>query len=190
MDSKYNAFFRVLDPEDNATGGGAASAVAGAMAASLAGMVARLSIGRKNMPEPDAYYEEINREALELSDGLLAGSNADSQAFDAIMAAYRLPKDSDAEKIARSAAIQAAMEGATETPLHNAENCARVLDLARALTGRSNANAASDLECAVFLAQAGLNGALSNADINIPGIKDESAREKYQARADRLRGNL
>lgn len=187
MDPKINAFLRVLDPEDNATGGGAASAVAGSMAAALVGMVARLSVGRKNMPEPDSYYADVDAEAQSLSQALLDGSNADSQAFDAVMAAYRLPKETDEEKQARSAAIQDAMAGATEIPLRNAENCARVLELAQALTGRSNANAASDLECAIFLARAGLQGALSNAAINIPSIKDETVRLHFHERLETLR---
>ena len=80
------AFTRVLDPTDNVTGGGAASAVAGSMAAALVGMVARVSVGKKNMPEPDAFYQAIDAEAQALSLTLLEGSNADSAAFDRVMA--------------------------------------------------------------------------------------------------------
>lgn len=190
MEEKFTAFLRVIDPADNVTGGGAASAAAGAMAASLVGMVARLSVGRKNMAHPDAFYEETDRQARALSDALFAGSNADSAAFDAVMAAFRLPRETDSEKNERSAAIQAATIGATEIPVENAERCATVLRLARPLIGKSNPNAASDLECARFLAEAGLKGALSNAEININAIKDAETAVKFQQKVDALRQAL
>ena len=184
------AFHRILDPTDNVTGGGAASAVAGSMAAALVGMVARVSVGKKNMPEPDAFYQAIDAEAQTLSLTLLEGSNADSAAFDRVMDAYRLPKATDEEKAARTAAIQQATIGATETPLQNAANCARALELAAQLEGRSNPNAASDLECALFLATAGLKGALSNAEINIGSIKDEGVVTAFTKRVSALRAKL
>jgi len=190
MTPSHLAFTRILDPNDNATGGGAASAVAGAMAAALVGMVARVSVGKKNMPEPDAFYQAIDAQAQALSNTLLDGSNADSAAFDKVMDAFRLPKSTDEEKTARSAAIQQATIGATETPLQNAENCARALALAAQLEGRSNVNAASDLECALFLATAGLKGALSNAEINIGSIKDESVSEAFRKRVSDLRAKI
>jgi formiminotetrahydrofolate cyclodeaminase len=190
MNNPLLAFTRVLDPNDNATGGGAASAVAGAMAAALVGMVARVSVGKKNMPEPDAFYQDMDAKAQALSNTLLDGSNADSTAFDRVMDAFRLPKSTDEEKAVRSAAIQQATIGATETPLQNAANCARALELAAQLEGRSNTNAASDLECAVFLATAGLKGALSNAEINIGSIKDQAVASAFAKRVSELRAKL
>jgi formiminotetrahydrofolate cyclodeaminase len=187
MTSSLTALTRILDPADNATGGGAASAVAGAMAAALVGMVARVSIGKKNMPEPDDFYAGIDRQAQASALDLLAGSNADSEAFDRVMEAFRLPKDTDEQKAARTAAIQQAIIGATETPLRNAEGCARILELAAQLENRSNLNAASDLECAILLAAAGLKGALSNAEINIASLKDAAVAEAFRARVAALR---
>ncbi len=180
-----NAFERVIDPNDNATGGGAASAVAGAMAAGLVGMVARLS-RKKPLPEYDHFYETINTRAMSLTIILMKGSNEDSLAFDRVMAAFRMSKETEAEKAERSRAIQSAWAGATETPLKNAEACAAVLDLADQLLGNSNQNAASDLECAIFLANAGLKGALSNAAINIASIKDPETAAGFQERHDIL----
>lgn len=186
MDEKFTAFYRVLDPQDNQTGGGSASAVAGAMAASLVGMVARVSVGKKNMTLPDETYQKIDAEAQVLSARLLEGSNRDSEAFDAVMQAYRLPKATDDEKAARRSAIDRAMLTATQTPLANATACADVLALAGQLKERSNTNAASDLECAVFLAQAGLRGALSNVAINLANLPELTAAPLH-AQADALR---
>ena len=187
MNEKFQAFMRVLDPEDNQTGGGAASAVAGAMAAGLVGMVARVSLGKKNMPEPDSYYEAINVQAQTLKEELIAGSNADSKAFDSVMMAIRMPKDTEEDRKTRSAAIQAGYISATEIPLQNAQLCAQVIELADKLNEKSNKNAASDLECAYFLAHAGLKGAVSNLEINIGAIKDQEKVREFEEHARTLR---
>lgn len=180
------AFLRVLDPSDDATGGGTASAVAGAMAAALAAMVARLSIGREGM-EPEGYYAGVRDEGQGLADELFRGGREDSEAFDAVRAAFRLPRESEEERTRRSAAIQAAMVGAAHVPLENARRCRRVLDLCAELEGRSNPNVASDLTCAGELARAGLMGCLANVDINLPSIKDEGVRAEMAREAAGLR---
>lgn len=185
-DGQMAAFHRVLDPLDNSTGGGTASAVAGAMAAALAAMVARLSIG-PNAAEPEAVYRETAQAAGELREALLAGAEEDARSFDAVMAAFRLPKATDAEKDVRRAAIQEATVHATRVPLHNAERCAAVLALAVRLEGRSNPRALSDLQSAGYLARAGLLGCLANVDINLPGIKDEAIAGEIRARTAVLR---
>ncbi len=178
-------FLRVLDPADASTGGGSASAIAGGMAAALVAMVARLSVNGAG-GEPDEYTASIAQAGAALSQALMAGGTEDAQSFDAVMAAYRLPKATDAEKTARSAAIRAAMTYATRVPLRNAELCAEVLALAARLAGRSNPRALSDLQSAVYLARAGLLGCLANVDINLPGVKDEAAAEEIRQAARRL----
>lgn len=174
-------FLRVLDPADNSTGGGSASAIAGGMAAALVAMVARLSVNGAG-GDPDAYYAAIAEEGAALSQALLAGADADAGSFAAVMAAYRLPKATDDEKAARGAAIRAAMTYATRVPLHNAELCADALALAGRLEGRSNPRALSDLQAAGHLARAGLLGCLANVEINLPGVKDPIAYEEIQIR--------
>lgn len=195
MQKDFHAFQRVLDPEDNQTGGGAASAIASAMGAALVGMVARLSIGRRDM-EPDAFYQRIDQQAQSLSQRLIDGAEADAAAFDAVMSAYRRPKDTEEQKVERSAAIQKAMVQATETPMANAGWSVQTLDLCDQLKDRSNTNAASDLACAHHLALAGLRGALSNVSINLSAIKDAEERERLEsayhsllARADSFEGS-
>jgi formiminotetrahydrofolate cyclodeaminase len=97
MNENIEAFLRVLDPVDNSTGGGTASALAGAMAAALVAMVARLSIGKEGL-EAEAFYRELGAEAQVLSDELLDGGREDSQAFMDVRAAYKLPKQTDEQK--------------------------------------------------------------------------------------------
>ena len=180
------AFMRVLDPADTSTGGGTASAIAGAMAAALVAMVSRLSVG-PNAAEPVVYYEDIAQVGNALAAALLVGADEDAQAFDAVMAAYRLPKGSEFEVAARRAAIQSGMINAARVPLRNAQRCAQVSALVARLEGRANPRVTSDLQCAAYLARAGLQGCLANVDINLPSIKDPATAEEIRTRAQDLR---
>ena len=180
------AFLKVLDPEDDSTGGGAASAVAGAMAAGLAGMVARVSKGKPDM-EADAYYEEIDERAQHLTRELLTGAVDDSMAFEAVMEGFRMPKDTDEQKAARSAAIQDGLGRATDVPLANAERCTEVLKLVQRLAPKHNLNAASDLDVGRRLALAALEGCVDNVEINLGSLKREAACEAFTRRLAALR---
>ena len=185
MSQNINAFLRVLDATDNSTGGGTASSVAGAMAGGLAAMVARLSMGKKDLA-PREHYEAVAAEAEKLSQALFNGGHQDAAAFDKVSAAYQLPKDSDDDKAARSRAIQDAMIHAAEVPLANAERCSRVLELCRSLEKSYNTNAASDLECAGYLAKAGLKGCIANVKINLPYIKDPDACKQIEGKLEHI----
>jgi len=185
-DENMSAFLRVLDPTDDLTGGGTASAVAGAMAAGLVAMVARLSIGKKGMEEEN-YYRSIDNEAQRLSARLFAGGRKDSEAFRAVRAAYGkaaagAESGSPGEEQIHKAVIQAA-----RVPLKNAEACKRVLDLCARLEGHSNPNAESDLECACHLARAGLLGCLANVEINLGSLEDAERCRRLRERVRALR---
>ena len=156
------------------------------MAAALAAMVARLSVGKPGL-EPADYYQPIIDEAEGLSRRLLEGARRDSESFDAVMAAFRLPRTSEKEREARHAAVSEAMLQATRIPLQNAEGCRRAIELCRTLAGRSNPNARSDLECALYLARAGLEGCLANVAINLPSIKDANQVHRIQSQAEQLK---
>jgi len=181
MEENINAFLRVLDATDNSTGGGTASSVAGAMAAGLAAMVARLSMGKKDLAPPE-HYKEIAAEAEKLSGELFDGGREDAAAFDRVTTAYQMPRDTADVKESRNRAIQKAMVHAAEVPLSNAGRCRRVLELCQSLEDSFNTNAASDLECAGYLATAGLNGCTANVRINLPYIKDEKTCKDIEAR--------
>lgn len=185
-EAQIEAFLKVLDPTDDSTGGGAASAVAGAMAAGLAGMVARVSKGKPDM-ESDEFYDEIDARARQLTKELLAGAADDSTAFEAVMAGFGMPKDTDEQKAARSAAIQDGLEQATEVPLVNGERCTEVLELVARLAPKHNQNAASDLDVGRRLALAALEGCVDNVEINLGGLKRDAARETFTRRLEALR---
>ena len=98
----------------------------------------------------------------------------DTDAYDAVVGAYRLPKATDAEKAARSVAIQTALRGATETPLTVMRHCHETLRLSAAVGRLGNQNAASDVQVAVAMLRAGLSGAAANVEINLGSLKDEA----------------
>jgi len=185
MNANVESFLRVLDRADNSTGGGTASAVAGAMAAALVGMVARLSVGKKRA-DAESFFSVASAEAERLSETLFGGGHQDAQAYDAVRAAWRLPKDTEEQEVERRQEMQHALLHAARIPLANAEGCRRVLELCALLDGRSNPNAASDLECARLLAHAGLLGCLANVEINLSSITDEDVKTELSKRADAL----
>ncbi|MCG8532575.1 MAG: cyclodeaminase/cyclohydrolase family protein, partial [Desulfovibrionales bacterium] len=110
----------------------------------------------------------------------------DTQAFNAVMAAFKMPKGCEEEKTARSAAIQEGYKQATATPMETAEKCLAVLELATAIAGKANPNTASDLGTAAQVAYAGVQGAVMNVKINLPSIKDENWRNKEAEKTSRL----
>ena len=185
MSQNIDAFLRVLDTEDNSTGGGTASSIAGAMAAGLVGMVARLSSGKEGLDRPE-HYDKIAEEANRLSRELFDGGKMDSAAFDRVSAAYKMPKDSPEAKAKRSEAIQKAMVNAAEVPLTNAGSCKRILELCSTLERSYNRNAASDLQCARFLAEAGFKGCAANVRINLPAIKNSDIHQDIEDRLNEL----
>jgi methenyltetrahydrofolate cyclohydrolase len=185
-DDQIAAFLQVLDPADTSTGGGTASAIAGAMAAALVTMVSRLSAS-PDAAESVAYYEDVAQAGNALAASLLEGAAEDTRAFASVRAAYRLPKGSEVEVAERQAAIQAGMINAARVPLRNAQRCGQVSALVARLEGRANPRVTSDLQCAAYLALAGLQGCLANVDINLPSIKDPVTAEEIRTQARDLR---
>ena len=182
---KLEILRKIIDSKDFTAGGGSAAALAGAMAVGLVGMVARLSVN-KNYGLSSEKYNEIAREADSLAEELLLGAEKDAQAFSMIKEAYSLPKESFKQKLMRTIAIQKAAIGAATVPQDNAWKCHRVKELIILLKGKSNTNAASDLEEANLLSTAGLLGCILNIEVNLFLIKDENIKEKFQENINQL----
>jgi formiminotetrahydrofolate cyclodeaminase len=163
-DLTLREFAQDLGSEKPAPGGGSASGLAGALAASLVQMVGHLS---------GEGQEELISRSRSLADELLDLVNRDTEAFNRVMAAFRLPKTTEEEKKARRAEIQAATRLATEVPLKIAELSLEVLALAEQMAFRGNKNALSDAGVAGLLGVAACRGAAYNVLINLPGLKDE-----------------
>jgi glutamate formiminotransferase/formiminotetrahydrofolate cyclodeaminase len=155
-------------------GGGSAAAHAGAMAAALVAMVSRLTIGKKKYAGVEAQMNEILDQAESLRRELTAAVEMDAAAFEAILAATRLPHPNAAEQTIRRAAIQAATLEAARVPLGTAERVIRVMGLAERAVALGNLNAVSDAASAASLARAAFESAGLNVRINAKGLSDPS----------------
>jgi len=173
IDKPVTQFLNELASKSPTPGGGSAAAVMGAMGAALVSMVCNLTIGKKNYEAVQDEMKSVLAEAEQLRSQLADMVQADIAVFDQVMGAYGLPKDTDEQRQARSAAIQEALKAATEVPLACARLCADVIRLCRVATDRGNHNAVSDAGAAVMAAYGALRSAALNVYINAGSIKDE-----------------
>jgi formiminotetrahydrofolate cyclodeaminase len=169
-------------------GGGSASALAGAMAAAMVEMAANLTIGREKFRDVEQEMRIVLGRAGELREQMLNAVDEDTDAFDEVSAAYKMPKDTDAEKTARTAAIQQALKGATEVPLRVAKAAMETYQLAQIAMEKANPNVASDARVALLLAEAAREGARANVDINLGMIKDEAFLARMRDELEALKG--
>ncbi len=172
--STVEEFCRVLGSNAPAPGGGSVAALSGALGAELVAMVCRLSRGKEDLLAHQEVLATVLDRAEALAVSLLDRVDRDTEAFNGVMAAFKMPKGTDEEKMARSAAIQAGYQEAVHSPLGIAKECLEVLRLAESCLGKFNLNALSDLGVAAMEAKAGLEGAVMNVRINLPSIKDQA----------------
>ncbi|HEY3247155.1 MAG TPA: cyclodeaminase/cyclohydrolase family protein [bacterium] len=183
INEPVRTFVERLASAEPTPGGGSAAALAGAVAAGLSAMVARLSMGRG---ADDELLDQSVRTADQAADTLLALVDRDADAFDRVMAAMRMPRDAAPEKAARQAALQEALQNATAVPLTTAEQAMLVLALTPEIARIGNPNTVSDVGVAALVAHAAVRGALLNVAINLKSIKDQEYRTQTAARAREL----
>jgi formiminotetrahydrofolate cyclodeaminase len=173
MDMTVRDFLQELASDSPAPGGGSVAALSGALSAALVMMVARLTLGMKGVTEEKTEkMNEVITEAIKLFDRLSNRVDADTEAFNKVMAAYKMPKGTAEEKEDRSEAIQNALKGAARHPMEVAEECTKLQTLCADLVTYGNQQALSDTGVASLLAHSGMTGALYNVAINLEGIKD------------------
>ncbi|QSB06336.1 cyclodeaminase/cyclohydrolase family protein [Natronoglycomyces albus] len=164
-----------------APGGGAAAGMNAALGAALISMVCNLTIGKPKYAESEEAMKVALQKAEAHRQTAIDLAEADADAFAAVSAAYKLPKDTDEEKAARTAAIQAALVAAAEVPLQVAQVSARIIALAGSILNGSNPNVVSDIGVAASSAKSALESAAYNVDINVKSIKDPEQRERLAA---------
>ena len=165
-------------------GGGSAAALAGAVGASLLAMVAAMPKTKTGTPEERAALDGVLPKLVAARDRLRALIDEDAASYDAVVAAYRLPKGTDEEKAARKAAVARAMQGATDVPLETARQCSGMFSLARVVADNGNTNAKSDAAVGIQLVGMAFGGALLNVKTNLDGLSDQAyaARVRTEAR--------
>ncbi|MBQ4469093.1 MAG: cyclodeaminase/cyclohydrolase family protein [Synergistaceae bacterium] len=179
-------FLADLASDSPAPGGGSAAALSGALGAALVSMVANLTVGRQKYAEFNDLAEDSAKKAEALRLELIQCVNKDMSAFDGVMDALRMPKGTDEEKAKRSQALQESYKTAILAPVETINNCLEVMRLAAELTGKSNPNAASDLKAAAIHAQAGIDTALENVEINLSAINDPDYKVQISSWVDKV----
>lgn len=177
------AAFRSSEPTP---GGGSASALAGAVGASLLAMVAGLPKPRTAGSDEARRLAEAGARCTALAEELAALIDRDSEAYELVVGAFRLPKGSDEEKAARTAAIQGGLKASTDAPLQVMRACAAALEQAEVVARFGNRNASSDVQVGLELLRAGLHGAKLNVEINLGSLKDAAYVETARTEAERL----
>lgn len=179
-------FLTALASSAPAPGGGGGAAMAGALAAALASMVCNLTIGKEKFAAQECEVKALLQEAEQVRQDLLALVEDDAAVFNSFMACYKLPKTTDAEKAARTAAIRKAAKQAAEVPLAIARASYKVLQLAHRLVIIGNPGVITDGACSALLARAALRCAEYNVRINLGLTKDEAYNEQVAAELNKL----
>ena len=185
-DLKSKDFLTALASSAPAPGGGGGAAMAGALAAALASMVCNLTIGKEKFAQQEPEVKCLLDEAEEVRQALLNLVEDDAAVFNSFMACYKLPKATDAEKAARTAAIRSAVKQAAEVPLAIARASYGVLQLAQRLVTIGNPGVITDAACSALLARAALRCAEYNVRINLGLTKDEEYNNKVAAELNNL----
>ena len=171
-DMTVTTFTNVLASDAPAPGGGSVAALFGACGAALGVMTTNLTVGKKKYADLWEHAELMNKQGQPLIPAFLEAVEADTLAFNRLMDAMHLPKDTDEQKAVRSAAMQEATKEAVQMPFHTLELCAETVALLESLTGKINPNCASDLGVGAAAVEAAARGAWLNININLLSIKD------------------
>lgn len=190
-DLPLDEFLARLASNEPVPGGGSASALAGAMAAALVHMAVELTAGRPAAADHGERLLEVRVTAAALQSELLGLAQADAAAYASVVAARRLPRETDRDREARRVQVAMAVREATRAPLSIARRAGEVLALAEELAPLGNRAAVSDVGVAGHLAAAAVRGAALNVEINLPSLaEDEPLREEARRELDELMGGL
>ena len=180
-----------------APGGGSAAAYAGAMGAALVAMVSGLTIGRKKYAEVEAEMQAVRVMAEKLRAEMTQAVDDDAASFEAVIGAFKLPKETDDQQKARTAAIQLATLNAANIPLHSAQKSVKIMELAIKCAEHGNINAISDALSGFAMSRASLTAAAYNVRINVHSLPDKSAGDDFlnelaelEKKADALEANI
>jgi glutamate formiminotransferase/formiminotetrahydrofolate cyclodeaminase len=187
---KVREFIEELASDAPAPGGGSVACVNGAMAAGLGAKVSRLTIGKKKYAEVEELFQKNLPELDKLHEELTNLIDEDANAFNGVMAAFKLPKGTEEEKIARANKIQEEYKVAASVPMKTVRACKKVLDILLELGTKGNTSTASDMAVAALNALIGLRSAAMNVEINLPSIKDEKFRNNAKSELTELMAGL
>ncbi len=179
-------FVDEVSRESPAPGGGSIAALAGALGAALASMVANLTVGKEGYEGVWKDLDRLAARAQRVKDRLVRSVDTDTDAFNAVLEAMRMPQGTAAEREARHEAIQQGYKEASQVPLETARACFEALELAGEVARKGNAASVTDAGVGALMAAAGVESAVYNVKINLPSIEDEAFRDSLSATLDGL----
>lgn len=190
IDKSVSQFLDATASNDPVPGGGSIAASSGATAAALVEMVANLTIGKKKYEDVNDEMKEISKKANDLRQQLLKYIDIDSEAFNRVMNAYKLPKDTEEQKIVRKMTIQNAMKYAASVPLEVAKKSYDIMELSMRVVENGNKNAVTDGAVSAMMARTAVLSAIYNVKINLSSIKDNIYVEKVDSEVSWLEMNV
>ena len=179
-------FANVTSSESPAPGGGSISAYCGALAASLAVMVANLSAHKRGWDDKWEFFSKIGEEGMKIQSQLIDLVDEDTEAFNSIMNAYSLPKDNEEEKQIRNNHIQNATKNAIEVPFKIMEASFKSIDIIKKMASRGNPNSITDIGVAMHCAKAAINGGFLNVRINCNDLDDKDFVKKIISKGNKI----
>jgi len=186
---KVNGFLSELASSSPAPGGGSVAALAGSLGAALSSMVCNLTIGKEKYADVQDEIKEVLKKSEQLRKKLTKLINEDTEAFNDVMKAFKMPKETEEQKKKRSAAIQEGYKTAASVPLETANTCEKILDVAMVVAKKGNQNSITDSAVSALMAQAGVESAILNVKINLGSIKDDKFVKKISSELDTLQKN-
>ena len=177
-------FANVTASESPAPGGGSISAYVGALGSSLMAMVANLSANKRGWEDQVDYFSKVAHEGQKIKDVLLLLVDEDTQAFDKVMQAFGMPKETDEDKAKRKAAIQAANTFAAEVPLRVMQTAFSAFPLIKEMVEKGNQNSISDGAVGALCTRTAIEGAYMNIRVNVGGLTDAKVKEELLQKAN------
>jgi len=179
-------FVDEVSRDSPAPGGGSVAALSGALGAALGTMVANLSTSKAGFEEHNEKLAEIAKKGQFTKDELVKAIDDDTSAFDEVIKAMRMPKDTDEEKSKRNIEMQKGYQSATLVPLKTVENCRNALDICKQISEIMDEGMASDVGSGALMANAGAISASYNVRINLKSINDKKFSSDTNKKLNRL----
>lgn len=186
MDKTCAGFVGELASNAPVPGGGGASALVSALGTALGNMVGGLTVGKKKYADVEADVQALMEQASALQQRLLKLAERDAEVFAPLAAAYRMPKETEAEKAEKERVMAAVLKDAAQVPLEIMEGCCQAIDLLAEFAAKGNRTAISDAGGGVIFCKAALQSASLNVFINTGSMKDRQLAQRLEAEADRM----
>ena len=183
---KVNNFLYELASNSPAPGGGSVAALAGALGAALTSMVCNLTVGKDKYADVEDEIKSILKKSESIRKKLTKLIDKDTEAFNDVIKAFKMPKETEKQKEARSKAIQEGYKTAAKVPFETANICGEIFDLAKIVAEKGNKNSITDAAVSALMTKAGVESAILNVKINLGSIKDEKFVKNISSKIDKL----